>query len=163
MYSTVVLQYSPLITSHTHGIFCVGHAWLWCLPHSIAAWATPAFRRGPHAWHFLLPATRGLSTFIIKPMFLSLLCMYNLIRTLHTCSFNLLFVSFPHRMTLITSIPHRQLVWREISASNTYTCTMLLCYHALYSILTRTSPLLSFVEVKNSSKLSTYDLQLYAS
>ena len=44
------------------------HAALQHGPHSIAAWATPAFRRGPHAWHFLLPATRsthGLATIVI--------------------------------------------------------------------------------------------------
>ena len=56
--------------------------------------------------------------------------------TLHTCLFNLLFVSCPNRETLIMSILQRRLAWRKISASNIYTCTILLCYHTLYSILT---------------------------
>jgi len=78
------LQYSPLITSHTRGIFYVGHARLWCLPHSIAAWTMPAFRRGPRTRHFLLPATRGLATFIIKPcVSSSFLYMYNVIHCIH--------------------------------------------------------------------------------
>jgi len=58
--------------------------------------------------------------------------------TLHTCLFSLLFVSCPHRIALITSVLLRQLAWRvcrKISASNAYTCTILLCCHTLYSIL----------------------------
>jgi len=52
-----------------------------------------------------------------------------------TCVFYLLFESYPHRMNLIASIPQRWMAWRKISAFNTYTCTILLCYHAFYSIL----------------------------
>jgi len=110
------------------------HAQLWCLPRSIAAWATPAFRYGPRAWHFLQPTTHGLATFIIKPC-VSSSSIHAQCNTLHTCLFYLLFVSCPHRMALITSAPLRQLTWRKISASNACTCTILLCYHALYSIL----------------------------
>jgi len=36
---------------------------------------------------------------------------------------------------MITSTPQERLAWKKISASNAYTCTILLCYHALYSIL----------------------------
>jgi len=75
------LQYSPLITSHTCGIFfvmprvivmlamqhySVGHASFW-------AWATPmAFPTACHAW----PCH-------VRPMFLALLCMYNTIHYMH--------------------------------------------------------------------------------
>ena len=47
------------------------------------------------------------------------------------------------------------LQWRKISASNTCTHTILLCYHALNSILTWISPLLKW---KNSPKIKTLDM-----
>jgi len=40
-------------------------------------------RRGPRAWHFPLPATRDHSTYIIKPMFVAILCMYDLMHCIH--------------------------------------------------------------------------------
>ena len=151
----VSLQFSPLITSHTRGIFCMGHAWLWCLPCRIAAWATPAFRREPVAWHVPLTATRGHSTFIIKPMFLALLYMYDLMHCIHVH----LTYSFCHSHTgwlwLRTFRTGDWLQWRKISASNTCTHTILLCYHALNSILTWISPLLKW---KNSPKIKTLDM-----
>ena len=111
------------------------HIWLWCLPRSIAAWATPAFRHGPRTWHFLLSAMRGLATFFIEP-YVSSSSMHVRCDVLHTYQFYLLFVSCPHRITLITSVPLRRMAWRKISTSNPHTCcTILLCYHALYSIL----------------------------
>ena len=75
--------YTVQSTYNSCGIFCVGHLWLWYLPRRIAAWATQAFRCGPLAWHFLLPAMHGHSTFINKPMFLALLYMYDLIHCIH--------------------------------------------------------------------------------
>ena len=110
------------------------HTRLWCLPRSIATWATPAFRRGPRMWYFLLPAMRSLATFIIKSC-VSSSSMHAWCDTLHTCLFYLLFVSCPRRMALITSVMLRRLTWRKISDSNANTCTIALCYHALYSIL----------------------------
>ena len=102
--------------------------------HTIVMLATPAFRYGPHAWYFLLLATCGLATFTIKPC-VSTSSIHVRCDTLHTCLFYSLFVSCPHSMALITSVTLRQLTWRKISASNAHTCTILLCYHALYSIL----------------------------
>ena len=133
---------------------------MWCLPRSITAWATPAFRRGSRAWNFLLPATHGLATFIIKPR-VSSSSIHVRCDTLHTFLFYLLFVSCPHRMALITSIPLRRLAWRKISASNAYTCTILLCYHALYSIIilmcTNITIAFTWRSEKNPQKIKTLD------
>ena len=122
-------------STYSFTLFAWCHPRLWCLPRSIVAWATPAFRCGPHAWHFLLVATCGLATFILSLVFLRSSSIHVRCDTLHTCLFYLLFVSYPHRKALITSVPLRWLAWRKISASNAYTSTILLCYHALYSIL----------------------------
>ena len=61
----------------------------------------PALARGPCAWLFLLPATRGLATFIIKPH-VSSFSIHVWCDTLHTCLFYLLFVSW---IVLIMSVP----------------------------------------------------------
>ena len=81
------IQYSSFITSHTCGIFL--HTRLWCLPCSIAAWATPAFRRGPCAWYFLLPAL------LLSLVFLALLYMYDAVWYTAYMSILLTFVSCP--------------------------------------------------------------------
>ena len=72
---------------------------------------------------------------LLNLVFLAFLYMYDVIHCICTCLFYLLFMSCPHRMALIMSVPLRRLAWRKISASNAYTCTILLDYHALYSIL----------------------------
>ena len=123
------IQYIPLITSLTHGIFGVMPCMIVMLATQSCSVDHAAFMHGPRVWNFLLPAT-----FIIKPR-VSSSSIHVRCDTLHAYLFYLLFVSCPHRMTMITSIPQRWLAWRKISASNAYTCTMLLCHHALYTIL----------------------------
>ena len=76
---------------------------------------------------------RGLVMFIIKPHVCST-SIHVRCDTLYTClqCIYLLFMSCPHRMVMITNVLRRRL---KILASNTYTCTTLLCNHTLYSIL----------------------------
>ena len=97
-----------------------------------------------HAWHFLRGATRDCDAchaalqrgphqiygmghscgFSILPVAMAVKKSHGSSSSLHVqcdaCLFYLLFVSYPPRMALIASIKHRQLVWKKISASNTY-------------------------------------------
>ena len=164
-YLTTNLQYSPLITSHTHGICCVGHAWSWCLPRMIAVWATPAFRRGPHAWHFPLPATRGHSTFIIKPMFLALLYMYDLIHCIHvllTYSLCLSHTGWLWLRAFCTGDWHQ---WRKIQLL-IHTPALYYCVFTHCTLYINTSIAIAFIcrseKFPQKLKLLTRDLQLYS-
>ena len=92
---------------------------------------------------------------LLSLVFLALLYMYDVIYCIHVY-FTYFLCLAKHGMALITSVLLRQLAWRKISASNAYTCTILLYCHALYSIiiLTYTNITIAFTcrSEKNSLK-----------
>ena len=86
-----------------------------------------------HGFSYCLPRV-ALPQLLLSPMVLALLYMYNVIHCVHVYFTNF-FVSYPHSMALIASVLLRRVARKKISASNAYTCTILPCYHAPYSIL----------------------------